>query len=301
MQKSSTEDNRLLWIRGVVLLVCMVTLGCLWVYGAEKRGGGTCDTKRLCVAFLDVGQGDAIYIHSPSGQSMLVDGGRDAAVLKELPRVIPGRSHHIDYVAGTHPDADHIGGLAQVVARYSPAHVLTVVNEKETYETQALNVAIEAGGVDRTTAHSGQVYDLGSGVTVTVLYPFHDMPKAEANDASMVFMVSYGESDIVLTGDAPLITEYYLRRAYGAALQAEVLKLGHHGSRTSSGADFLKAVAPQFGVISAGKDNTYGHPHAEVVNRSLAAGVTLASTVENGTMVLETDGETIEVRRLEGE
>ena len=138
MQKSSMEDSRLLWMRAVALFVCVVTLGVLWLQVLERRVDGACDTKRLCVAFLDVGQGDATFIRSPSGQTMLVDGGRDAQVLSELPKVMPGMTHHIDYVAGTHPDADHIGGLAQVVMRYAPAHALTIASNKETAETREL-------------------------------------------------------------------------------------------------------------------------------------------------------------------
>ena len=161
--------------------------------------------------------------------------------------------------------------------------------------------AIVASGAEHIIARAGQAYDLGAGVSVTVLHPFYDMLDADANDASMVLMVSYGASDVLITGDAPLSAEYHERQAFGPALQAEVLKLGHHGSRTSSGADYLKVVAPQFGVISAGKDNTYGHPHKEVIERGRAAGVMLANTADNGTMVLETNGDTIEIRRLVGE
>jgi competence protein ComEC len=134
---------------------------------------------------------------------------------------------------------------------------------------------------------------LGGGAYADVLYPDRDVSRVESNTGSVILRVVYGKTEFLLTGDAPASIEDWLVAQYGSALQSDVLKAGHHGSRTSSSVRFVEAVAPKLVVISAGADNSYGHPHQEVTGRVLAAGAALASTAESSTLTYASDGENI--------
>src|SRR3989338_3659826 len=294
MKKHSTG---LLFARGAALLFAALCVALVVSYASTKQTESTCSTAQICVAFLDMWQGDAIYIRSPSGKSMLVDGGRDASVLRQLDMVVPRDDSSLTYVVATHPDLDHIGGLTAVVDHYRPQEFLTIKSEKSTGATEQLDAMIIDKNVNRVVLQSGDVYDLGAGVLVSVLYPFQDIEAEDSNEESIVLMVTYGESRFLLTGDAPMLVEHMLVRTYGDTLRADVLKAGHHGSKTSSSAYFLAAVDPAVTVISAGKDNSYGHPHEPVIAALLGAGTQILSTIENSTIITESDGQKITVRR----
>ncbi|OGG61529.1 hypothetical protein A3C87_02665 [Candidatus Kaiserbacteria bacterium RIFCSPHIGHO2_02_FULL_49_34] len=289
--------TRFLYMRGAILIASVLCVVLFVSYTHTTRETTTCDVTRLCVAFLDVGQGDAIYVRSPSGKSLLVDGGKDGSVLRELPKVTPPRERAFMYVVATHPDMDHVGGLAAVVQNYDVDTFVTIESEKETQATKQLGVAVIDKNVNRVVAYSGDVYDLGGGVIVQVLFPFKDMDAEDANEESIVMMVTYGTSSFLLTGDAPMFAEHEMVRAYAQGIQADVLKAGHHGSKTSSSAYFLAAVQPSIAVISAGKDNSYGHPHQNVIESIAAAGAQILNTADNGTIIMESDAQKITVRR----
>src|SRR3989344_2993660 len=278
MKKHSTG---LLFARGAALLFAALCVALVVSYASTKQTESTCSTAQICVAFLDMGQGDAIYIRSPSGKSMLVDGGRDASVLRQLDMVVPRED----------------SSLTAVVDHYRPQEFLTIKSEKSTGATEQLDAMIIDKNVNRVVLQSGDVYDLGAGVLVSVLYPFQDIEAEDSNEESIVLMVTYGESRFLLTGDAPMLVEHMLVRTYGDTLRADVLKAGHHGSKTSSSAYFLAAVDPAVTVISAGKDNSYGHPHEPVIAALLGAGTQILSTIENSTIITESDGQKITVRR----
>lgn len=247
----------------------------------------------LTVRFLDVGQGDAIHIATPDGYELLIDGGPTAAVLRELAH---GRSffdRHIDVVIATHPDTDHVGGLVDVLERYQVA--LLVESGAEADSPAAMAYENAAGGetARRVTAQAGQVIQLGASTTVQILSPQGDASNWRSNAASVIVQVQYGDIAFMLTGDAPSNVEDYLAGAYGAGLESEVLKLGHHGSDTSTSDTFLAVVQPQYAVVSASRDNRYGHPHEEVLKRASQAGAHIVSTAEAGTLTFETDGSAV--------
>lgn len=247
----------------------------------------------LRISFLSVGQGDAIFIESPTGVEILIDGGRDRSVLRELPKKMGILDRTIDVVIATHPDADHISGLSDVFARYEVHTFIEPGVTSDTTDAKRLAAAIETEGLDPVLARRGQRLHLGGGAYADVLYPDRDVSNIETNTGSVILRLVYGETEFLLTGDAPAAIEDWLVSLDGSALQSEVLKAGHHGSRTSTSATFLGAVLPSVVVISAGKDNSYGHPHQEVLDRIAASGAHVLSTIEEGTIEFVSDGVTV--------
>ncbi len=281
-----------LWVLGGLIVCLVLTWQQVFLSTGQTASlGGVSDGDGLLtVAFLDVGQGDAIYIETFDGIQLLIDGGRDGAVLRELPRLHSPFDRTLHSVLATHPDLDHIGGLIDVLARYEVDNLIMTRNESDTTAGATFAAgAIKEGGLI-TIAEAGLVMELGASTTLTILSPTGDPTNWESNTSSIVAKLTYGSSDFLLTGDAPIGIENYLVGAYGAVLQSEVLKLGHHGSKTSTALSFLTAVAPEYAVVSTGKDNSYGHPHVEVVKRVEQAGVNLRSTAEDGTIVFKSDG-----------
>lgn len=281
----STSKRTLLYgflLLGIGLNVLIWTLLLL-------RGPGT-----LTVSFLDVGQGDAILIESPSGVDFLIDGGRDRSVLREVGKRLGPFDRTIDIVLATHPDADHIGGLSELFARYDVDYYFSPGIESDTTPAQALTASVEnEKEVQIVEARRGQRITLGNGIYADVLFPDRDVSTLETNTGSVVLRLVYGETSFLLSGDAPNSIEDWLVRLDGNALQSDVLKAGHHGSRTSTSESWIAAVDPTFVVISAGKDNSYGHPHQEVAERINASGAQTISTLGTGTKIFKSDGETI--------
>lgn len=250
----------------------------------------------LTVRFLDVGQGDAIHILTPDGYEMLIDGGPSPAVLRELTE---GRSffdRQIDVVVATHPDTDHVAGLVDVLSRYDVGMIVETAAEHDAPAAVAFSNAAGAEGTRRITAQAGQTIQLGASTTVRVLSPYGDTTSWENNTASVVVQVVYGDTEFMLTGDAPSAIEEYLVGASGSGIESEVLKLGHHGSKTSSSAVFLQLVQPEYAVVSAGKDNRYGHPHEEVLTSVAAVGSRIVSTAKQGTITFESDGQKVWIK-----
>lgn len=250
------------------------------------------EKQELTVSFLDVGQGDAILIEGPTGIEMLIDGGRDREVLRALPRLMGPLDRSIDVVVATHPDADHIGGLPAVLKRYAVRHFYDPGKEGESSIAESLEVSVDAEpGIVEGVLRSGMRIHLGGGAYADILHPEENVAQLrETNDASIVMRLVYGETEFMLTGDAPSWAEDRIVNRYGDTLKSDVLKAGHHGSKTSTGPLFLAAVDPEFVIVSAGKDNSYGHPHEEVVTRVLASGAAILSTFDVGTITFVSDG-----------
>jgi len=247
----------------------------------------------LRVSFLDVGQGDAIFIEGPNGNQVLIDGGRDRSVTRALGDVMPFYDRSIDVVIATHPDADHIGGLPYVLERFTVGAVIENGTTAETGVYEGFARMRDESGAAIYTAVRGMVIDLGRGVYLRVLYPDGVVRGGEANDGSIITQLIYGETEVLLTGDASKRIEEYLVVLDKGELASEVLKAGHHGSKTSSAAAFLAAVRPQYAVISAGADNQYGHPHEEVTERFDQMQVSIIGTYDEGTITFVSDGETL--------
>lgn len=254
----------------------------------------------LTVAFLDIGQGDSIFIDAPNGNQLLVDGGPSKSVLRELSKLMPFYDKSIDVVLATHPDSDHVSGLNDVLDKYKVDLFLEPGVEGETALYKELNSKIENLKIERLEARRGMKVDLGEGVNLEILFPVLDPRGMETNTASIVARLVYGESEFLLTGDSPKNIEDYLVSLESAecqgepltclSLKSDVLKAGHHGSKTSTGEQFVKAVSPQYAVISAGKNNKYGHPAPETLDTLAKLGIKILRTDESGQIVFTSDG-----------
>lgn len=275
-------------ILGAVLLVLALCLA-LIVYALirEDRRG------LLTVSFLDIGQGDAILIDSPAGRQMLIDGGPSSAILRRLGEQLPWWDRAIDVVVATHPDIDHTNGLYDVFARYRVSQVLLPSVEGATDDWASTLRAAHAERAQEYIAERGQVIDLGGGAYAYILFPDRPLPGVETNTASTIVRIVYGDTSFMLTGDAPQSIEKYLVALDGVNLKADVLKAGHHGSKTSSHEAFISAVDPSFAVYSRGCDNRYGHPHSEIVERFAAFDVSTLDTCEEGTITFVSDGKVV--------
>ena len=248
----------------------------------------------LRVSFLNVGQGDAVFIEAPNGNQILYDAGPPSgATLRELSRLMPFWDRSIDVAVLSHPDLDHIGGFPEVFKRYEVSAVLEPGATSANGVYDAVQVAIRDERAAHIYAKRGMQIVLGGGVVLDVLYPEHDMSGSETNSASIVLRVRYGATAFLLSGDLPQAQEEYVAKEFGSGLRAEVLKLGHHGSRTSTSPYWLSAVMPDTVVISAGKDNRYGHPHKEVIELLESKKIPMLITFEEGTITFESDGETV--------
>ncbi len=283
--------TRFFLIVGIFLTLIFFVILILPTQGMQR------DTALLQVTYLDVGQGDATLIESPTGTQVLIDGGPDAHVLRELSDTMGFFDRTIDMVVATHPDLDHIAGLVDVLERYRVHTILMTENESGTPVNEAFLTRVRDEGAEIIMARRGQVFDLGrsaaGSTTLAILFPDRDPQGLESNTASIVSRLSYGQSDFIFTGDSPQAIEEYLVDSADTSLQSEVLKAGHHGSDTSSSELFVGAVAPLYAIISAGKDNRYGHPHKEVVDRFATFGIDTKNTAESGSIFMVSDGEGI--------
>ena len=244
----------------------------------------------LTVSFLDVGQGDSILIETPDGFEMLVDGGPNAAVLRQLSKERSFFDREIDVVVTTHPDLDHIGGLVDVLKRYKVQTILRTENENDKSAAEAFAAAAQKEKAEEILADAGQVLQLGASTTIQIFSPTGDERQWESNTSSIVLRVVYGNTSFMLTGDAPQEIEDYLVKTYGAQLDSDVLKLGHHGSKTSSSDAWLDTVTPTYAIVSAGIDNRYGHPHQDVMQRVFARNIQTSHTGTDGTITFYSDG-----------
>ena len=282
-------------ILGWIILILAVIAGVVWWAAWREDRGGI-----LTVSFLDIGQGDAIFIDSPSGRQVLIDGGAaNGGVVRKLGEVMPWYDHSIDVVIGTHPDADHIGGLPAVLNKYHVDSIFqsSVLGSTPTwggFEDTAR--AARASGANIFTAERGEVIDLGKGAYLEVLSPDRSVPHIDTNTGCIVTRLVYGKTAFMLSCDAPQSVENYLASLDGVGLHANVLKAGHHGSKNSSSPTFLGLINPEFGVFSRGCTNKYGHPAPEVVARFARFGIHMEDTCKQGTVTFISDGEKVTLR-----
>ena len=250
-------------------------------------------STELAVYFLDVGQGDAIFINTPNGNQMLIDGGRNKQVIVELSKIMPIYDRSIDVVLATHPDSDHIGGLSFVLDRYQVRGFIDSNKSSDTTTSQVLESSLKANGAKKITARRGMRVVLDRDIYFDILYPDRPVENLESNEASIVGRLIYGQNSFILTGDAPKKVENYLIFLDNEELSADVLKAGHHGSHTSSSEAFVRTVAPTLAIISAGQNNQYGHPHQEVINLFKTLNILVLNTANRGTIKITSDGRTI--------
>ncbi|MEK7607916.1 MAG: ComEC/Rec2 family competence protein [Patescibacteria group bacterium] len=248
----------------------------------------------LEIYFLDIGQGDAIYVRTPNGHDMLVDGGPSRIVLQRLAEVMPFYDRSIDVVIETHPDADHIGGLPSVLERYDVGLFLEPGIESKNAIDDEIRRLLTEKNIPSRLAQRGMIINFGDGTHFDILYPDTDVSGFKnTNDASIVGQIKYGSTTVMLTGDSPKKIENYLVRVDGKRLKSDVLKAGHHGSHTSNGENYVRMIAPQYAVISAGKKNRYGHPHKDVLEIFQKLGIQIIRTDREGTIKFVSDGKSI--------
>lgn len=250
----------------------------------------------LRIYFLNVGQGDAIFIDSPQHGRVLIDGGPNRQVLAGLGKILPFADKRIDVVLATHPDKDHIGGLPEVISRYHVGLFLEPGVEDDKQIDKELHSRIEGKKTPILLARKGMTVNFNDGARLIILFPNQDVSRWDTNDASIVAKLVYGDKSFLLTGDAPIKTENILLKLDSKILKSTVLKAGHHGSRTSTSLAYAEAVSPEYAIISAGKDNSYGHPHKEVLEILNQVGTKILSTIDSGTIKFKTDGKSLEIK-----
>lgn len=233
----------------------------------------------LEVHFFDIGQGKAIFIETPDGNQILIDGGPDNSVLEKLSGQMPFFDREIDLIILTHPDSDHLNGLVEVLKRYTVDKIIETGVQDPSGEYQAWHILIREKDIPVTFALAGEKIKIGDGFALEILYPNRSLVGqtfSNTNQSSIVARLIYGKNSILLTGDAEASTEAYLVGS-GANLDSDILDVSHHGSKNSTSQEFLETVTPQVVIIQVGKGNRYGHPHQETLQRL------------NGIKVLRTD------------
>lgn len=241
----------------------------------------------LEVVFFDVGQGDAILILQGSNQ-ILIDGGKDGKVLlQKLGKYIPFWDRNIEIIIATHPDQDHIGGLPSVLGAYKINSVLETKMTSDSEIYKKLEEDIAKNDIEKIEARRNVTIKFPNGAIVEILHPFDSVENASTKDtnaSSVAMKLTIGENKFLFTGDLPTEQEQELI-AKNVDVNAGILKIAHHGSKYSTSDAFLDAVKPQDAIISVGKNNSYGHPNQEVLQRLLAHKTRILRTDEAGDIV----------------
>ena len=243
---------------------------------------------KLTVHYIDVGQGDATLI-TCGEDAMLIDAGDNNKGTALQSYLLSQDITELDYVVGTHPDADHIGGLDVVITKFDCGTILLTGEEKDTKTYDDVVSAIEYRGYKKNLPSPGDTFPLGD-ASFTILAPLFE--NEDSNDNSIALLLTYGDTRFYFEGDAGEEEEEQILSSK-ADVGADVYKIGHHGSKTSTTDAMLDAVNPACAVISAGEGNRYGHPHAEVLNKLRSAGIKTFRTDEQGTVVAVSDGKNI--------
>jgi competence protein ComEC len=256
--------------------------------------GMTQPDGQLHIVFMNVGQGDATFIQTPSGRQILVDGGLYPSVLNEqVGRQMPFWDREIDLIVATHPDADHVSGLVGVFERY---RVNTLITNGQGFGESPIYDEVLAAAQNQNTeirpAQAGQIIEIEDGVRLEVVHPGPVLIADNRNENSVSMRLVYGDFTFLFTGDAEQAGEREML-ARKRPLNALVFKAGHHGSNSSSSLPMLQAVQPQIIIISAGVDNRFGHPAPEMLERATAVGAVVLRTDQLGTISLTTDGTTM--------
>lgn len=249
-------------------------------------------SHQLTVAFLNIGQGDSIYIQSPTGVEVLIDGGPGSALLKELPKVMRVGDRSVDAIIATHPDADHISGFIDLLRRYAVGAYIAPGIPKNTLTATTLEEEVDDEHIPRHLARRGMWLTLGGGAFLEILYPDFDpssLAPNKANEGGVVAKLIYASTTVLFTADVSSSVEAHLMALDGPQLASDILKVGHHGSRFSSSPSFIADVSPEVGVISVGK-NSYGHPTAQTLATLARYNVKTLRTDEEGTIVFVSNG-----------
>ena len=248
------------------------------------------------ISYLDVGQGDAAYIRV-NGLDILIDAGPRSDADKLLKQLEEKNIDDFEIVIATHPHEDHIGGMTKVFEKYEVKsfYMPKVTSTTKTFENMMKAVSNEGLKVKVKVINEGTSIDIGEGAKFIAYSPNKDTYD-NLNDYSPIMKLTYGNKSFIFTGDAEKSVESEVLKSYANELKADVIKFGHHGSSTSSTKEFIDAISPQYGIISCGVDNSYGHPHREILDIIKNMGIEAYRTDKQGQITITSDGNTIEVK-----
>lgn len=290
MKKHKGNKKAQLITTVIFAIIALVTIA----FGGELKNTTTGAIGTMKVHYIDVGQGDATLVQV-NGKNLLIDAGpnKSAGSLVEYIKGIGVTT--IDHVIATHPHEDHIGGMDEIFDAFEVKNFYSPKVEHTTKTFEKMINAVTNEGLKITTikAGDGSKIDLGDGTKVEIFSPVDDKYN-ELNDYSPIMKITFGENSFLFTGDAEKLVEKQVI-ANGENIDADVLKVGHHGSTTSSSEDFIKEVSPDIAVIPVGEGNDYGHPHKEILELLEKNNINLLRTDFEGTIILESDGENIKV------
>lgn len=253
---------------------------------------------KLQVSFFDVGQGDSSFIETPDHRQVLIDGGPDSSVLAKIGRELPFYDRNIDILIITHPDSDHLAGAVEVARNYDIGLILTNGKECATKICAEFDKIIKEKNIKVVAARARQEIDFGNDVKMDIWEPENASAASgkEDNNFSVISRLAYGEDSFLFMGDAEAKEELELVSAW-PDLSAEVLKVGHHGSKNSSNQLFLDKIKPKFSILSVGADNRYGHPTAEVLEKLKKIGAEIFRTDLGGDIKMVSGGKGVVVAK----
>jgi len=274
----------------LIILFCLAVV--VWIFVFEQESN-----KFLKIEFFDVGQGDAIFIETMDKKQILIDGGPDLSILEKIGREMPFYDRHIDLVILTHPEVDHLNGLIEVLKRYQIGVIITtgVIRDTEQYK-QWIEIIKEKNIPIYIAKSNGQI-DFDNNIAFKIFYPFESLVGqkiSNTNNTSIVGKLIYGNFETLFTGDIEKSAENKLINS-GINLKSDILKIAHHGSKTSTGEEFLKVVNAVLAIIEVGKDNQYGHPHQEVLDR--LAELQIFQTGKDGDIEILSNGDKFLVKK----
>ena len=288
--KNARKKGKIFAILLLIVYVIVAVSGCTPQDGTSNTSK-LVELSNLSVHYIDVGQGDSIFIYC-DGSTMLIDAGTNEAGAKVRSYLNVYNIKELNYLVATHPHEDHIGGMTEIINNFKIDKMImtNVTTNTKTYEN--LLTAISNKGINLTEAKPNYSFKLG-GSDCTIFAPNSSSYK-DLNDSSVVIKLTYKGKSFLFTGDASQPSESdMLNKGYD--LKADVLKVGHHGSNSATSATFLKAVNPQYAVISVGLGNVYGHPTKSTLDKLEKANVKVYRTDENGTVIFGYDGNNLKV------
>ncbi|WP_040012680.1 ComEC/Rec2 family competence protein [Peptoanaerobacter stomatis] len=246
-------------------------------------------SSTLQVHFIDVGQGDSTLIITPDKKTILIDAGDEQHSSRTTGYIKSQGIEKLDLVIATHPDADHIGGMDKIIKNFDIGMFSMPLVSKDTKQYKEIKKELKNKKLKNKPLYTGDGLSIGKDIKLQILSPQKNKTYSDTNEYSIVARLLYKEVSFLFMADATMENEIAIINDFDD-IRADVLKLGHHGSSTSTSDYFLGKVNPSIGVISCGKNNKYGHPHKEVMNLLKKYNIMIFRTDEQGSIVLKSDG-----------
>jgi competence protein ComEC len=282
------RDRIQYYLRFVLLVLVIVSIVIAFQAFSQKQS--------LEIVFIDVGQGDATLVTTPAGTQILIDGGKYRNLGSSLSRHMGVFDRSLDIVVATHPDTDHTGGLVSVVHEYRVDHFYQPEFMDGASAARELLARVSDYDIHAHILYAGDVIHLEENIQLEVLSPPPTINSTDTNEHSLVFRLMYGDTEVMLMGDASVNNEFDILNFFPEKLDADILKVGHHGSKTSTAENFVEAVDPDYAIVSAGCDNNFGHPHPSVLETLAKYRVEVFDTCTDGDIVFESDGFAWEIK-----